>query len=154
MWNRIEGARAGAGLAALRLTLGSVFVVHGAMKVFGGMAGTAGFFASIGIPAPGLTAWAVGLIELLGGVLLLLGLFTLPAAGLLAAVMLGAIATVHWANGFMASNGGWEFNFVLLGGLVAMMLEGPGAWSLRAAARSGTAPTAAPAGEAARPRAA
>lgn len=129
------GARPGAGLAALRVALGAVFVVHGAMKVFGGMAGTAGFFASIGIPAPALMAWAVGLIELVGGVLLVLGLFTVPAAALLTVVMLGAVATVHWQNGFLASNGGWEFNFVLIGGLLALLLEGPGAWTLRPAAR-------------------
>jgi putative oxidoreductase len=104
--------------------------VHGGMKLYGGMEGTAGFFGAIGIPAPVLMAWAVATIELFGGVLLVLGLFTAPAALLLTAVMLGAIGTVHWANGFLAQNGGWEFNLALIGGLVAVLLEGPGAWAL------------------------
>lgn len=135
--------RPGTGLAILRVVLGIVFVYHGAGKLFSDMAQTAGFFASLGIPAPAATAWLVALVEFLGGLALILGFFARPAAALLVPVMAGAILTVHAAQGFANTNivgmsetgpvfgmPGWEFNLVLIAGLLAVAFGGSGRWSL------------------------
>src|SRR2546421_11266259 len=94
------------GLLALRLTLGAVFLAHGAQKSVGafggpGFAGATGFIESIGFrPARLWTALAVG-GELAAGLLFVLGLWT-PLAGLLVlATMAGAVAQVHGAQGFL-----------------------------------------------------
>ena len=123
------------GLLALRLTLGLVFLGHGAQKAFGsfggpGFAGATGFIGSLGLrPAPFWTALAVG-GELLAGLLFLLGLLT-PVAGLLVlATMAVAIAKVHGPKGFFVQNGGYEYNLVLIIAAVALALVGPGAFSL------------------------
>ena len=135
--------RPGIGLSVLRIVLGVVFLYHGAGKVFGDMAQTAGFFGSLGIPAPTATAWLVALLEFVGGIALILGLFARPAAALLVPVMVGAILTVHAANGFANTNivgmgetglvfgmPGWEFNLVLIAGLLAIAFGGSGRWAL------------------------
>jgi putative oxidoreductase len=94
------------GLLVLRAVVGVVFVVHGGQKFFAfGLAGTAGFLGSLGIPLP--TVAAVGLIavELLGGLALLLGAGTRAAAALLAADMLVAMLTVHLRGGSSCRRG-------------------------------------------------
>src|SRR2546425_1081002 len=105
------------GLLALRLTLGLVFLGHGAQKAFGsfggpGFAGATGFIGSLGLrPAPFWTALAVG-GELLAGLLFLLGLLT-PVAGLLVlATMAVAIAKVHGPKGVFVQNGGHQYNLL------------------------------------------
>jgi putative oxidoreductase len=122
-----------AGLFLVRAILGVVFVFHGAQKLFGafggyGIEGTAGFFASIGIPFPTLSVWLAGGTELVGGLLLLLGLFTLPAGALLAATMLVAALTAH--SGFAAQNGGMEYPLTLAVVSLGLALAGPGAWTV------------------------
>jgi putative oxidoreductase len=126
---------ANVGLLALRLTLGAVFLGHGAQKAFGafggpGFAGATGFIGSLGLrPARFWTALAVS-GELLAGALFLLGLLT-PVAGLLVlATMAVAIAKVHGPKGFFVQNGGYEYNLVLIIAAVALALVGPGAFSL------------------------
>src|SRR5437870_4805337 len=121
--------------APLHLTLGLVFLGHGAQKALGsfggpGFAGATGFIGSLGLrPARFWTALAVG-GELLAGLLLLLGLLT-PVAGLLVlATMAVAIAKVHGPKGFFVQNGGYEYNLVLIIAAVALALVGPGAFSL------------------------
>lgn len=135
--------RPGVGLALLRVILGIIFVYHGAGKLFGDLAQTAGFFASLGIPAPTLSAWLVALVEFGGGLALLLGLFARPAAALLIPVMVVAVLTVHGANGFANTNivgmgeagpifgmPGWEYHLTLIGGLLAVLFGGAGRWTL------------------------
>src|SRR6059036_1157121 len=123
------------GLLAVRLTLGAVFLAHGAQKSVGafggpGFAGATGFIGSIGFrPARLWTALAVG-GELAAGLLFVLGLWT-PLAGLLVlATMAVAIAKVHGPKGFFVQNGGLEYNLVLIIAGVALALVGPGAFSL------------------------
>ena len=123
------------GLLALRVTLGLVFLGHGAQKAFGafggpGFTGATGFIGSLGFrPARFWTGLAVG-GELLAGALYFLGLLT-PLAGLLVLGTMGvAIAKVHGPKGFFVQNGGYEYNLVLIISAVALSLAGPGAYSL------------------------
>jgi len=85
-------------LLVLRVVVGALFVGHGAQKLFGvfgghGLAGTAGFFESIGLRPGRLHAPAAGVAELGGGALIALGLFTPLGAMLIIAVMVAAVAT-------------------------------------------------------------
>jgi putative oxidoreductase len=119
---------AGWGMAPLRLVVGLVFVVHGAQKLFVfGFGGTAGFMQSIGIQAPMVASIVVTLVELLGGIALVLGLFTRWAALLLAVDMLVAVLVVHASKGFFISEGGVEFALTLLGANLTLLIAGPGA---------------------------
>jgi len=123
------------GLLLLRLTLGAVFLAHGAQKAFGAFGGpgfeaASGFIGSMGFrPARVWTALAVG-GELVAGLLFVLGLLT-PLAGLLVlATMAVAIAKVHGPKGFFVQDGGFEYNLVLIIAAVAVAATGPGALSL------------------------
>jgi putative oxidoreductase len=123
------------GLFVLRLVVGLLFIGHGSQKLFGwfggaGLEGTAGLFESIGL-RPGAThARLASGFECGGGILLVLGLLTPLAAMLLTAVMVAAIITVHYAKGLWNSNGGFEFNLVLIAALFALAGAGAGDWSL------------------------
>ena len=102
------------GLTIVRVVTGLVYVMHGGQKVFWlGLHQTTAGFARMGIPMPGIAGPLVALVELLGGVCLILGIFTRPAAILLALDMLGAIAFVHGRNGFFLPRG-FEYALMLL----------------------------------------
>ena len=129
-------------LAALviRVALGIAFVAHGGQKLFGwfggtGITGTTAFFDGVGIPAPHAFAYIVGLTEFCGGLLILAGAFTLVATLALLTDMIVAIATVSHSAGFFvtAQKIGWELNLYLVGLIVAMLIIGPGGWSVDAA---------------------
>jgi len=76
--------------------------------------------------------WAAlnGLAEFAGGALLVLGLITPLGSAAVAGVMLVAIATVHWRNGFFNSNGGYEFNLLIVAAAIALAFTGPGTISI------------------------
>jgi putative oxidoreductase len=115
----------------LRVTLGALFLAHAALKIFVFTpAGTAGFFGSIGLP-PAL-AYAIMTAEVLGGIALILGVWTRLVAVVLVPILLGAIVTVHGAAGFFFSNahGGWEYPAFWAVALVAQALLGDGAFAL------------------------
>lgn len=136
MSDRMTAQLAEWGPVPLRLVVGLVFLVHGAQKLFVfGPAGTAGFFAKIGVPAPGVMALVVMAVELLGGLALLLGVFTRGVALVLAVNMLVAILLVHLPAGFFLP-AGYEFALTLLGANVALALWGAGPASIDAALTS------------------
>lgn len=115
----------------LRIVVGVVFAVHGGQKLFMmGFGGVAGFFGSLGIPLPLVTAIVVTVLELLGGIALILGIGTRYVAGLLVADMLVAMLTVHLANGFFASDGGYELVLLLAAGALYFAIAGAGSLSL------------------------
>ncbi len=116
----------GWGITILRVVVGIVFLAHGGQKLFvWGFAGVAAFMAKVGIPAPMLAAVVVTLVEFLGGLALLLGLFTRWAAIPLAINMAVAILTVHLPAGFFLPNG-YEFALTLLAANVALAFLGSG----------------------------
>jgi putative oxidoreductase len=136
------------GLAFSRLALGIIFVVSGIGKVFAagpkasGIEAFAGMLAQLGIPLPTLAAWGVGLLELVGGVFLLIGLLTRIVAALLAVDMAVATVLVHLPNGFVVTNGGYEYTLVLTLSAVGLALSGPGVISVkRAFGRTGSPST-------------
>jgi putative oxidoreductase len=93
----------------VRLGLAAIFLYHGLDLVANHAWGT-DWNPSLPIPVQVAVAWG----ELLGGVAMLLGFLTRPAAVGLAIIMAGAIATVHWPHGFDIRNQGWEYNFAIL----------------------------------------
>jgi putative oxidoreductase len=120
--------RLNAALAILRVVIGSIFIAHGAQKLFVfGLAGVAGAFGQMGVPVPSVTGAAIAFLEFFGGIALVLGLFTQPLALLLAADMLGAIVLVKINKGLI---GGYEFELSLMGIALALALAGAGEYSL------------------------
>jgi len=120
------------GQMILRVVLGVIFVAHGAATMFGdgGTGGLAGFLGSLDIPVPVLAAWMITLLEFVGGMFLIVGLFVVPTAILLAVHMLAGIILFHAQNGFYVvgpnAAGGYEFNLLLIAGLLSLLLGGPG----------------------------
>jgi putative oxidoreductase len=116
-------------LLVLRLTLAAILLYHGLPKLMN-FGATAGAFQSMHIPAPTLIAGYALIAEVIGGLLILLGV-AVDIAGILVIIdMIGAIAFVHWANGFDFTKGGWEHPFTILAIALAIALAGPGGYSL------------------------
>ncbi|MGI8383933.1 DoxX family protein [Robertmurraya sp. P23] len=113
------------GALLLRVVLGITFFVHGLAKLQGGIENTAGWFSSMGLP--GILAYVVTGIELIGGVALIVGLRTKIVSALLALIMVGAIVKVKIGAGFM---GGYELDVVLLTIAVFLSITGSSMYSL------------------------
>jgi putative oxidoreductase len=116
---------------ALRIPIGITFMAHGAQKLFGafggyGLEGTGQWMASIGLEPGYIMALLAGSAEFFGGLFILLGLLTRPAAAVLALTMIVAIASVHLANGLFMANNGYEFGLALLAASVSLLLSGSG----------------------------
>ena len=131
----VLGSRAGYGLTVLRVFVGIIFAAHGSQKLFGwfgggGLAGTAQWMESIGLAPGTLMAVLAGGTEFFGGLALIVGLLARPAALGLSFTLLVAIFSVHIHNGLFMANNGYEFALALLGGTVAVLIEGAGKLSL------------------------
>jgi putative oxidoreductase len=119
----------------LRVAVGAVFAYHGYQKLDGGVANFAAFVESESIPLPDITAWAVTLLELGGGVLLVIGLGTRLWGLLLALQMIGTTLLIKTEVGLIAppqSGAGAELDLVLLAAAGALVLLGPGRYSVDA----------------------
>ena len=118
----------------LRLSLGVMYLTHSLLlKVWTyGIEGTAGFFASQGLPGNSAFTWLIIVIEAVGGVLLITGVYARLAAVALLPILVGA-TWVHWPNGwvFTNANGGWEYPVYLIANSIAVYLLGSGACALK-----------------------
>lgn len=148
----------------LRLLLGFGFLYHGSPKLFSeeGHESFVGMLAGSGVPWPEATAWAVGLLEVLGGAALILGALTWVASILLISEMVVAMLLVHLPHGFNTINivgttaegprfgmPGYEYNLLYIAGLLSLLLTGAGAlsvdgWWLRRVERERRTPRSTP----------
>jgi putative oxidoreductase len=129
-----------------RFLLATVFLPNGILKLTD-IAGTAGYFGGLGLPAPLLLAWATGLFELTAGLCVVAGFRTRIAALLLGAFCLVAGFLGHAGQGgddpmlaFMHMQALLK-DIGLAGGFLALALAGPGRFSLDNAARAGGTPS-------------
>lgn len=121
----------------LRVPIGLTLAAHGSQKLFGlfggyGLQGTGQWMESIGLHPGLLMAGLSGSVEFFGGLALVLGLLTRPAAALTAFTMLVAIFSVHINNGLFMSNNGYEYALALLAVSVSLVISGGGRASVDA----------------------
>jgi putative oxidoreductase len=126
------------GLLLARLVFGLVMAAHGSQKLFGwfggyGISGTGGFFETIGFRPGKFFAFAAGLGEFLGGLLIAFGLLGPIGPALVLSVMIVAAVSVHLKNGLFAQNNGIEVPLLYGTAAIAFALTGFGAYSLDAA---------------------
>ena len=129
----------------LRLIVGFGFMQHGWAKLSRGPDDFIAILTALHMPAPALLAWATILVELVGGFAVFIGAFIPLASIPMAAVLLVAIVTVHWPNGFSSiklqsvspqgiahfGQPGYETDLLYLAALIALVLGGPGPWSFQ-----------------------
>ncbi|RTR05920.1 DoxX family protein [Halomonas nitroreducens] len=128
-------SRGGVAALILRVPVGLILAAHGAQKLFGwfggyGLEGTAQWLASIGLAPGTLMALLAGGAEFFGGLALVLGLLTRPAALVSAFTMLVAIFAVHIGNGLFMSNNGYEYALSLFAVTLALAIQGAGRFAL------------------------
>lgn len=115
-------------LLILRIAIGIIMAAHGAQKLFGlfggmGIASTVKFMGAIG--------YLVAIGEFFGGLGIIVGFLTRFSSLALIVIQVGAIVKVHWANGFfLGQKPGFEYNFALIGILIAILIAGPGKHSI------------------------
>lgn len=132
---KISASQAGYSPLALRVPIGIILMAHGSQKLFGwfggyGLEGTGQWMASIGLEPGVLMAFMAGSAEFFGGLFLLLGLLTRPAAFVTAFTLIVAIFSVHIDNGLFMSNNGYEFGLALLAATVSLAISGSGKLAL------------------------
>jgi putative oxidoreductase len=141
LWQRASDERWA--LLPLRLMVGFGFAAHGYAKLARGPGHFAAILEAMGIPAPGLMAWVTSVVELLGGIALMLGAYVVPISLPLVAVMLTALVGVHLRYGFssirlqaITPSGavfgpiGYELNLLYVVALLALAASGPSPLSL------------------------
>ncbi len=118
------------GKLVLRVVLGLIFFIHGLSKFQGGLTNIEGFFVSIGIP--GFMAYIVAVIELVGGIVIILGLGTRIVSILFALIMVGAIFTAKLPVGFLGNGqmAGYELELALLAISIYFIFENKSKFSL------------------------
>lgn len=123
------------GMLILRVPVGLILAAHGAQKLFGwfggyGLEATGQWMASIGLGPGLLMAFLAGAAEFFGGLALVLGLLTRPAALANAVAMAVATFVVHLENGLFMSNNGYEYALILLAASLTLMIAGGGKLSI------------------------
>jgi len=113
------------GALIIRVILGLIFAVHGLVKFQDGIVNTVGWFESINLP--GFLAYGVASLELVGGILLIIGLATRIVAGLFVILMAVAIITVKFAVGFI---NGFEFDLALMAMAAFLAIAGSQLYSV------------------------
>ncbi len=134
----MDGSTLSAGLLVARVVLGLLMAAHGTQKLFGwfggyGLAGTGGFFESLGFRPGKLFAAAAATTEVLSGLLVAFGALGPVGPALMLSVMIVAAVSVHAKNGLFASANGIEMPLLYAVGAVALGLTGPGLYSLDSA---------------------
>ena len=119
----------------VRIACGAVFIAHGGQKLFGwwggyGLEATGQWMASIGLEPGFAMAMIAGGIEFFGGIALILGVITRPVAMAASLLMLVAMMSVHWSNGFFMSANGYEFSLTLLAMSAYLTIAGSGRLSI------------------------
>ena len=122
-------------ILVLRIGLGVMFAAHGLQKAFGlfggpGIGGFSEMLSGMGFKPAVFWANLAAYTELMGGLLLIVGLFTRGAAMLLLILIVVAAAKVHLARGFFLSAGGFEYTFIIACVCIALIILGPGKFSL------------------------
>ncbi|WP_076925296.1 DoxX family protein [Pseudoalteromonas sp. EB27] len=133
--NTLLSSKAGAAALILRVPVGLILAAHGAQKLFAwfggyGLEGTGQWMASIGLEPGYWLAMMAGSAEFFGGIALVIGLLTRPAAVVAGFTMLIAIFSVHISNGLFMANNGYEYALTLLVVMAALAIQGSGSFSL------------------------
>jgi putative oxidoreductase len=114
-----------------RIVLGVVLIAHGWQKFAQyGIGGTAGSFATMGVPLPAVSAVFAAVVELVGGIALLAGAATVVAGVLVVLDMLGAFVLVHIGNGVFVTDNGFELVGVIAAAALLLVAAGPGRFSV------------------------
>lgn len=132
---RLLHSNSGLGSLSLRIPIGIILAAHGAQKLFGwfggyGLEGTGQWMASVGLEPGYLMALLAGSAEFFGGLALIFGFLTRPAAIISAFTMFVAIFSVHISHGFFISNNGYEFALSLLAAALTLAIQGGGSASI------------------------
>ncbi|GAB3271724.1 DoxX family protein [Parahaliea aestuarii] len=133
--HRLLASNAGFAALVLRVPVGIILAAHGAQKLFGafggyGLEGTGQWMSSIGLEPGYLMALLAGSAEFFGGLALIIGLLTRPAALVSAFTMVVAIFAVHFEGGLFMSNNGYEFALALLAATTALAIQGGGRFAV------------------------
>lgn len=133
--NKTLVSNAGWEAVTLRVPIGIILAAHGSQKLFGwfggyGLEGTGQWMASVGLTPGFVMALLAGSAEFFGGIALIFGLLTRPAAAVSAITMLVALFGVHWGNGFFLDTHGIEYALALLSATSTLTIMGGGRYSL------------------------
>lgn len=109
----------------IRASIGAIFIVH-SLKKFD--PSWQEWLMSIGIPPE--MQLPIALAEFIGGILLVVGVLTRVTGSIFAVILLGAIFHIRWENGFFVSQGGWEWDLVMLAAVLLIIVAGPGRISI------------------------
>ena len=123
------------GILVLRLGIGFMFAAHGLQKAFGffagpGIKGFSQMLSGLGFVPAMPWAYLAAYTELLGGIFLIIGLYTRFSAVMLLILIITAAIKVHLNKGFFLSNGGFEYTFVIAAACLALILLGSGKLSI------------------------
>lgn len=118
----------------LRAGLGVMFIAHGLQMAFGmfggtGITGFSDMLTGLGFTSPLVWAYTAAYVVLVGGLCLILGFLTRITSFLLVIFMAVAVIKVHLIKGFFILDGGYEYNFIIITALLALIIAGAGKFS-------------------------